>query len=122
MLLRLTINGWRNSLGYYADEIEAPNAYHWADIAVTISAVFSSLMFWLCSGFFVYFNWLGLCVCFRTWMSKYTHNERYIKSQFLQARSNRPNRPLFRPEAAAGVNQLTDNLRYVTACSPEEKL
>ncbi len=27
MLLRLTINPRRKSLGYYADEIEAPNAY-----------------------------------------------------------------------------------------------
>ncbi|HUS74081.1 MAG TPA: hypothetical protein VMY06_13560 [Sedimentisphaerales bacterium] len=27
MLLRLTTNGRRESFGYYADEIEAPNAY-----------------------------------------------------------------------------------------------
>jgi len=84
MLLRMTINPRRNSLGYYAGEIEATNAYRWADITVAIGAVFSSLMFWLCSGFFVYFNWLGLCVCFRTWVSKYACNERYIKSQFCK--------------------------------------
>ncbi len=27
MLLRLTINGWRKSFAYYADEIEAAKAY-----------------------------------------------------------------------------------------------
>ena len=86
MLLRLTTNPRRNSLGYCTGEIESPDAYHQADITIIISAVFSSLMFWLFIGFFVYFNWLGLCVCFRTWVSKYAHNERYIKSQFLQAR------------------------------------
>ena len=110
MLLRMTINTQPNSFGYYADEIEVPNAYHQADITVTIGVVFS-LMFWLCCGFFVYFNWLGLCVCFRTWVPKYACNERYIKSRFSQARSNGPNRPLFRPDAAARLNQLTDNLR-----------
>jgi len=83
MLLRMTINTQPNSFGYYADEIEVPNAYHQADITVTIGVVFS-LMFWLCCGFFVYFNWLGLCVCFRTWVPKYACNERYIKSQFCK--------------------------------------
>ena len=27
ILLRMTINGWRKSFAYYADEIEAPKAY-----------------------------------------------------------------------------------------------
>ena len=34
MLLRVTINPRRKSLAYEADEIEAPNAYDWADMIV----------------------------------------------------------------------------------------
>jgi len=43
MLLRLTINARRNSSRYYADEIEAPNAYD--DKAVELFGEFACLNF-----------------------------------------------------------------------------
>ena len=39
MLLRSKINNRRKSLGYYADEIEAPNAYDWEKAGNRINSI-----------------------------------------------------------------------------------
>ena len=50
MLLRLTINPRRESLGYYADEIEAPNAYDRAVVGYRLPGVKPRGRFYLIVG------------------------------------------------------------------------
>ena len=50
MLLRLTINTRRESLGYYADEIEAPNAYDRAVVGYRLPGVKPRGRFYLIVG------------------------------------------------------------------------
>jgi hypothetical protein len=81
MLFRLTINPRPNSLGYFGREINAPNPYDRPEKTVTINAVFSPLIFWFYGGYFVYFNWLVLCVCYRTFVLKNGYMEAKRRSR-----------------------------------------
>ncbi len=45
MLLRMTINTRRKSLGYYADEIEAPNTYDREKSGNRINGIFTGLLY-----------------------------------------------------------------------------